>query len=314
MTSDLSQPVTPAVPQSEASCWVCGHAEAVLWKARNLERELLPEDFSITDRRYGVTLKLFQCQQCHFIYADGDEVSELITLYEQLEDESYEKTQPARALQMRWLLDRALKLHPQARSLIDIGAGAGLLVSEARQRGLEAVGVEPSRSLVDAARRIYGLQLSCGVFPHQELAQRRFDLIMLVDVIEHVSEPLQLLRHCQESLAEGGRLVVVTPDVSSLAARILGRRWWHLRLAHVGYFSSRTLQRAAKNAGLAEVRCFRAKWFFPVEYLAQRLESYLPIAWWNRLAIKLPLLRWCYRQVVPLNLRDSIVSIFQSNQ
>jgi hypothetical protein len=92
---------------------------------------------------------------------------------------------------------------------------------------------------------------------------------------------------------------------------VLGHRWWHFRLAHVGYFSRDTLRSAGQHAGLAAERSFRTRWFFPVSYLAERLEHYLPIAWWNRLAQRSRALRWLYGRVVPLNLLDSWVMLFE---
>ncbi len=132
-------------------------------------------------------------------------------------------------------------------------------------------------------------------------------MVTLIDVIEHVADPLDLLRQIEPALAPGGVLVVVTPDVSSLAARVFRKRWWHFRLAHVGFFNRRSFERAAASAGLAPTRWLRARWFFPVRYLAQRMEEYLPVGWLNRLAGRFAPLRWCYDRVVPLNLHDSYV-------
>jgi 2-polyprenyl-3-methyl-5-hydroxy-6-metoxy-1,4-benzoquinol methylase len=295
---------------AEQVCWICGSSRTSLWKARGINRPLLPEDLQITDSRYGVTLTLMQCPDCGFLFAHDDEVSELENLYEQLVDCEYEATQESRALQMRWLVARARHERPAAQTLLDVGAGTGLLMTEARRLGIDATGIEPSRSLVQCGRQVQGDRLMQGTLPHEALKRRRFDLITLVDVIEHVADPVSLLTHCREALTENGLLVVVTPDVSSIAARLLRGHWWHFRLAHVGYFNSRTLRLAASRARLTHVRHFRARWFFPVRYLAERLAVYLPIGWLNSLALKTPGLRRAYSCVVPLNLRDSLVSCF----
>jgi len=290
-----------------ATCWVCGSVDTARWKARSIQRRLVPEDFQITDHRYGVTLSLWKCRECGFIFAVGEELNELTVLYERVSDAEYEKSQDTRALQMRWLLKAAQTVNPKAVSLLDVGAGAGLLVAEARRLGLAAVGVEPCRAFVDSALRVNGVEIFHGVLPHPSLANRQFDLIFLVDVIEHVSDPVKLLRRCEELLSQSGLLVVVTPDVASLPARVLGQRWWHFRLAHVGYFDRCSLGRAIEAAGLSIVRQFRAKWFFRVRYLAERVAVYLPIGWLNRLASRVQPLGWLYDRVVPLNPHDSIV-------
>lgn len=292
-------------------CWICGATGARRWKDRSIQIPLEPEDLRITDHRYGATLSLVKCAECSFIFSDDDDLTRLVSLYEKMSDPEYQESQEGRALQMRWLLSKAKESQPSAHSLLDVGAGCGLLVSEAKKIGFEAVGVEPSRWLVELAQRLYEVDLIQGVFPHPRLLNRRFDVISLVDIIEHVSTPLQLLQHCAAALAPRGRILLVTPNVSSLMARLLGQRWWHLRIAHVGYFNESSLSKAAEQVGLEIVEQFSAKWFFRIGYLAERLESYLPVRPINRLCSKSRTLRSLYDCVIPLNLHDSIVLILR---
>jgi 2-polyprenyl-3-methyl-5-hydroxy-6-metoxy-1,4-benzoquinol methylase len=297
--------------QSGAQCWICGATGALHWKDRSIQRPLEPEDLRITDYRYGATLSLLRCGECGFIFSNDKDVEELVSLYEKMSDPGYEESQEGRAQQMRWLLSKARKANPSACSLLDVGAGSGLLVAEAKYCGFDAIGVEPSRSLVKLARDLYQVDLLQGVFPHPLLSNRRFDVIFLVDIIEHVATPLELLRHCAAALAPQGIIIIVTPNVGSLVARLLGQRWWHFRLAHVGYFSHSSLLKAVERAGLTVVKHFSAKWFFRVSYLAERVESYLPVSKLNRLCSKLPALRWLYDRMIPLNLHDSVVLVLK---
>jgi 2-polyprenyl-3-methyl-5-hydroxy-6-metoxy-1,4-benzoquinol methylase len=289
----------------DSPCWVCDSDDVSPWRSRGLDRALIPHDLRITDDRYGTTLSLLRCRKCGFIFADGDELDRLTSLYEELADPGYDDSHEPRLLQMRWLLDVALQQTPGARTLLDVGAASGLLAAEAAALGLDATGIEPSRALVEAARRVHGVELVHGVLPHPELAERRFDLVCLVDVLEHVADPVALLECCADRLAPGGTLVLVTPDVSSLAARVLGDRWWHFRLAHVGYFDGHTLEHAVRKAGLAVREQQRARWFYSVDYLATRLERYVPVGGLNRVARGGALGRWLYECVAPFNLYDS---------
>jgi 2-polyprenyl-3-methyl-5-hydroxy-6-metoxy-1,4-benzoquinol methylase len=253
------------------TCPVCGSPMTSARTARRLARPLRPDDLRITDSRYGTTLALRRCHACGFVFAEGDEVAQLTTLYAAVSDPAYEESEEARALQMRWLLGRALAVSPAARSVLDVGAASGLLVAEARRRGLEAVGVEPSLALATRARVVHGVEVVHGAFPHPVLTGRRFDIVFLADVLEHVADPVGLLRAARDALSPWGLLVVVTPDLGSVAARILRARWWHFRLAHVGYFDRRSLVAATSAAGLTWVAESRATWFLPVGYLAERL-------------------------------------------
>jgi 2-polyprenyl-3-methyl-5-hydroxy-6-metoxy-1,4-benzoquinol methylase len=300
---------TPAGEQPAHSCWACGAADFQPYKARSIDRALVPDDLRISDANYGCTLGLRRCIRCGFIFAEPADLNGLFALYEALDDPGYEASQESRALQMDWLLDVAQQQRAGIRTALDVGAATGLLVSLARKRGWDAQGVEPSVKLVEVAAHVHGVQLIQGSIPHSALAGRRFDCVFLVDVIEHVADPRSLLKDCADLLAPDGILVVVTPDVGSLARRILGKRWWHFRLAHVGYFDRGSFAKLCARAGLLVSAQVRAKWFFRVSYLAERLTRYLPVDPILRLLERSQPGRRVANLVVPLNLFDSWVFI-----
>jgi hypothetical protein len=122
-----------------------------------------------------------------------------------------------------------------------------------------------------------------------------------------------MLRLAAAQLAPGGLLVVVTPDVGSVPARVLGERWWHFRLAHVGYFDARSFMRLAEACDLVVRHRSRARWFFRVRYLAERVAEYLPVAWLNRAADRIPALQWLYGRVITVDLRDSFVWFLEAS-
>src|SRR5713226_3857353 len=84
---------------SASACWVCDSDNTFRWKERSAAASLQPSDFQITDYHYGRTLALLKCRQCGFIFAEGEDLARLTSLYEQLTDLEYEKTQDARTLQ-----------------------------------------------------------------------------------------------------------------------------------------------------------------------------------------------------------------------
>lgn len=297
-------------PRTDAeTCWICRSPRTDLYRSGIEVGQLTPHDMQITDRRYGVTVTLRRCKRCGFIFADGDDVDCIGRLYEGLVDVEYEAGAEVRSVQMGKILDMAVRMRPKATSLLDIGAGIGLLVGEARRRGLQAEGVEPSTWATDVAKTQFGLEIHNGILPHPAIEGRTFDIITLVDVIEHVCDPVGMLRLVRSHLAPGGIAVIITPDVGSIAARLLGRRWWHFRVAHVGYFSRSTMLRALDEAGLTQTCRRRATWYFTLEYLAERVAVYAGVL--HPLIRRLRgarLMKWTVR----LNLRDSWCFIAQT--
>ncbi len=279
-------------------CWVCGSTKLRLVKPSNISAPLNSDWFKITDLHYGVTGDIFQCSSCGFM--ECPTIGEVIGFYQELNDPDYEKGRNERALQM----SKVLKFVQQYRTygrLLDIGAGTGVLVEEALNLGFQAEGVEPSEWLQQQACK-RGLPVFRGTVPHAEITGP-YDVVTLIDVIEHVDSPIEILEHLHNLMAEEGRGVIVTPDVSSWAARILGWKWWHFRVAHIGYFNRQTLLRALKKVNLYPLAIRRAGWVFTGDYLFDRIKTYLPAF----LRIRTP--RFLGRVQVPVNLLDSFMIV-----
>jgi SAM-dependent methyltransferase len=251
----------------------------------------------VSDSNYGVTGPLWRCTECGFLQCHELDV---LPHYEAMEDPGYEETRVQRGLQMRRLLER-LRARGLGGRLLDVGAGSGILVEQALDLGFEAEGLEPSRWLqARAAERRLPVRL--GTLPHPEL-RGSYDVVTLVDVLEHVSHPVTLLREIRRVLRPNGVLALVTPDKGSLSARLMGRRWWHFRVAHIGYFDRATLRRALQRARFRPVAFARPGWYFPADYLVARVGRYLP----GR--PQLPIPAFLSKLTIPLNLGDSMLAL-----
>jgi len=287
-------------------CWLCGHPESREVLAATTGGDVTSVDMKISDSHYGRTARIAECLSCGFRYADPLPAPDLVALYSDLEDPDYLEGGEGRMEPFRLILTRCRTLAPGARRLLDIGAGTGLLCLAAREQGLEATGIEPSRWGVEVARTRHRLNVLQGPFPHPGLDGQRFDIVTLIDVIEHVSNPLGLLAGVRDVLEPDGLVVITTPDVRSLAARILGRRWWHYRVAHVCFFTRQTMLKALDQAGLRLVRAEPYAWVLSIGYLAERLERYLPVRRVRTALARTWLGRALFRRRVTLNLHDSI--------
>ncbi len=293
-------------------CWVCGGSSLDPWRSGPLPSASggpsRPSDLRITDRAYGTSAPLVQCRECDFVQAAALPDPDLVGMYEDLEDAEYVEGREYRLRQMEALLTLALARAPDPdrppRRLLDVGASTGLLVEVAQRRGLDAVGIEPSRALAADARS-RGLDVHQGTLPHPACSERSFDVVTCVDVIEHVTDPVGLLRLMAERVGPGGYLIVTTPDIESLVARLLGRRWWHYRSAHVCFFPHRAMVEAMRRAGLAPMGRARQTWWFSVPYLAARAGRLLggerAAEWVERRMAASRLGRF----IVPLNAFDS---------
>jgi 2-polyprenyl-3-methyl-5-hydroxy-6-metoxy-1,4-benzoquinol methylase len=145
---------------------------------------------------------------------------------------------------------RYLKASEKGR-LLDVGCGNGLFLDHMRHLGWEVVGVEPDEEAAFVAREKLGLEVFQGSLEEAKFSDGHFDAITMNHVIEHVPDPIGLLKECRRVLRLGGKLIVATPNVGSLGAHVFGEHWRGLEVPrHIFLFSPRSLRTCAERSGL----------------------------------------------------------------
>src|SRR5262245_50697847 len=172
-----------------------------------------------------LTEQVVACSNCGLQYVSPRIHPEIILAgYREGSDERFVSQADARERTFTASLKR-VEQYARTGRLLDVGTAAGSFLHVASARGWEVAGCEPDRWMCDWGRRHYGLDISPGTLPEQEYASGSFDAVTLWDVLEHDGDPKSLLTECHRVLAKNGLLVVNYPDVGSLAARLMGRRW-----------------------------------------------------------------------------------------
>jgi SAM-dependent methyltransferase len=105
---------------------------------------------------------------------------------------------------------------PPVGRVLDVGCATGTFLEVARSRGFEGLGVELSPESL-AWCRSRGLPVVPGPVEQAGLPQRRFDIIHLGDVLEHLPDPAVTLRFLRGLLRDQGLIVISTPNFASLA-------------------------------------------------------------------------------------------------
>ncbi len=253
----------------EIKCPLCGSQDSVFWKRGNLDySEADSEDFKITDSDYGLFPDFLKCQNCGLRYAEKMPTpQQLVRLYSDVVDPEYEAEKEGRGENFLRILKLMEKLKGKG-ELLDVGAATGILMEMAEKRGWKTRGVEVSGWACEVAKR-KGLEVFHGDFLDYP-ETKKFDSITMIDVIEHLAEPAKAIKKAYGLLKPGGLLVLVTPDIESPTAKLMGKRWWHFRPAHVNFFSRRTINWLADNFGFKILKMRNYIWNFSVHYLITR--------------------------------------------
>jgi SAM-dependent methyltransferase len=160
-----------------------------------------------------------------------------------------------RRLEARRLLSAAGNLESGAR-ILDVGCGDGFHLSLLRdfgRAGWELEGVDASHRAVSAALK-RGFVIHQGLFEELEFRPNHYDLVLLIATIEHVANPVELMRAIQRVLKPGGRLLLVTDSTDTLDFWLFKKNVWggyHFP-RHWYLFDRRSLARLALSSGFGE--------------------------------------------------------------
>jgi SAM-dependent methyltransferase len=221
---------------------------------------------------------VIDCTECGFAHLwPKPTAQELADYYKKSFYETYSPSDWAEkeeAEQPYWQIEYADRLSTfseilakPAGKLLDVGCGGGWLLSYAKERGWEVLGIEPSRSMWERASRRGPVLL--GSFPGVDLSPYApFDAVHLKLVMEHVADPLEVLHAVSQIVRPGGVVVVQAPnDFNSLqlASKELLKKepWWVVHPVHVNYFNFDSLERTLRRCGF-EPRMREAT--FPMEW------------------------------------------------
>ena len=162
--------------------------------------------------------------------------------------------------------------------LLDFGCALGFFVEEARRRGWAAQGIDISTHAVEYAKEKLGVEARAGTLRDADFAKQSFDVVTMWDVIEHLPDPVGELSLCRDLLRPDGLLVLSTPDLDSLVAKITGPRWMGFKLAdeHIYYFSRKTIRYVLDRAGFETVEIKTIGKHVTLEFFARRLSMYTP--------------------------------------
>lgn len=226
--------------------------------------------YECTSTGLGQHPDIYRCSACTFVFnepaaGEADHLDE----YAEIEDPDYLDQKLSRRLTYARELDRVARFQPSG-DLLDVGCYAGFFLEQARDRGYRVQGVEPSRWAALHARDELGLDVWNGPIEDFE-TDRRFDVVTLWDVIEHLEDPVSVLRCIRKLLKPGGVLAFTTHNLDSALARVMRGRYPFFMEMHTIHMNNRTRDLLLEKSGFERVALEPHRRALRFGYLLSRL-------------------------------------------
>ncbi len=186
--------------------------------------------------------------------ARSETISEKYDRYWRSRLESGRSAREARALERARLAEELLAAAgTRSGKLLDVGCGPGVAARYFADLGYKVVAVDVSQVAVGEAAAL-GVEAHVVDLSRPALPEGPFDVVLVLEVLEHLAEPLQLLLRLKEILAGGGKLVVSLPNEFNAAYRLAilfgFEPFGGYDDPHLHHFGYRSARRLLTEAGL----------------------------------------------------------------
>lgn len=217
--------------------------------------------YTLYDDRYAYpgSFNLLECSKCNHKFLDASFSNEqLVELYSQyyprssFDIENYKSHQELSGF-FFWLKggkSSTFRWIPQKVKVLDIGCGFGESLGYHQARDCEVYGVEADSNIQKVIDK-FGFNVKIGLFDSKDYKNNFFDYITMDQVIEHLTNPIEILKGMKTVLKDDGYIVLSTPNANGWGARFFGKRWinWHTPY-HLQFFSKKSLVNMVDELGL----------------------------------------------------------------
>jgi 2-polyprenyl-3-methyl-5-hydroxy-6-metoxy-1,4-benzoquinol methylase len=276
----VDAPPKTAGPTSGPRCVACGAQEQVLLYPANAVDDAPVSEFSCTSAALAQHDDIVRCLRCGMVSSRlALSPEEIRARYADVVDENYLAEETGRRELFEWVLGVMSGYFVPGKRLLEIGSNVGLFLATARDRGWRAHGIEPSSWAVNVGRERFGVDLKQNSLEQLDDEPGSADAVVLLDVLEHVVDPLDALRRLRLLVDGEGIVVFSTINFAGLHARLRKERWPWLIRPHLHYFTPTTLRLLLEKAGLEMVEWRLVPRSFHLSYIANRARSNLgPLA------------------------------------
>lgn len=236
--------------ESNVPCCVCGSSYSSLLYKMKFPIQKYPRIFTIRI-----------CNKCGLLFNSPRLIeSEIFKLYdsnyylflENIEDEF----QRISKIYLRTITVVHQKV--KDKKVAEVGSGKGYLLSLLKEQGWDVQGIEISEHASDFANNVLNVQTFCGTIQNfiSNSANNKYPLVMAIDVLEHVPEPIEFLNHVDQIVSEDGLLIIDTPNGNCKNIEYLGKKWAAFNPFHIYFFTESILRKYLIHKGYEIEFCF----------------------------------------------------------
>lgn len=193
---------------------------------------------------------LYRCSDCTMVFSRNIANEEMLKNFYSNEYKRTTYFSPITVSRYEHLLD-TLEPYRKTNRILDVGAGCGFLLEVARKKGWEVYGTEYTEDVIRQCKD-KGIDMRMGSLQDVGFEPETFDVIVCIEVIEHLVDPKKTVEEMYRLLRPGGCVYLTTPNFNALLRYRLKSKYNIISFPlHLTYFTPRTIRQLFTDKGFS---------------------------------------------------------------
>lgn len=227
------------------NCYYCKQKCNLYLKSSNkgLNREY---NFTSTEAdTYENEIKpdLYFCNNCEIIFSEFID-QKFENNYRDVLDNLYISQIKNKRMYFESIINKLSNLINKKYDVLELGSYYGAFGSQIKDKVNTYVGVELSSHACNYAKKEFNLNIqNTSIYDFFKSNQKKFDIIFMFDVLEHLDDPDSIIKLCENNLKESGTLIFSTMNMNSLMAKATGKYYPWIIPMHKFYFTNKSVKK-----------------------------------------------------------------------
>jgi len=132
--------------------------------------------------------------------------------------------------------------------ILEIGCGNGYLLQTLQNNGFDCYGIEPSPMAYSHAKNVLDLHVENNFLHNSSFFNQKFDVIIMVDVVEHLSDMQKFMQQIIRVLNPNGYIFITTGNIESFTAKFARSNWgYFISWEHLSFFNPESIEYLLKT-------------------------------------------------------------------
>jgi len=216
---------------------------------------------------------LYYCKNCEIIFSEFID-RKFEDNYKDVFDDLYIEQIENKKRYFKNIINKLSNIITSQDDVLEIGSYYGAFGSQIKEKVKNYTGLELSTHASKYAKNNFNLNIeNKSIFTFFENSSKKFDIIFMFDVIEHLDNPNEVIKLCSKNLKDNGKIIISTMNMNSIFAKVTKSYYPWIIPMHKFYFTDHSIKKILNRNNLNLDKILMDVRIISLEYLFLKISQ-----------------------------------------